>query len=66
MTIESRDDIEGLQRVGAIVSRVLARMLDSLEPGMTTAELDALGERWLAEAGARSAPRLSYGFPGAT
>ena len=66
MTIESRDDIEGLQRVGAIVSSVLARMLDSLEPGMTTAELDALGERWLAEAGARSAPRLTYGFPGAT
>lgn len=66
MTIESREDVEGLQRVGAIVSRVLARMLDSLEPGMTTAELDALGERWLAEAGARSAPRLAYGFPGAT
>lgn len=66
MTIESRDDIVGLQRVGAIVSRVLARMLDALEPGMTTAELDALGERWLAEAGARPAPRLSYGFPGAT
>lgn len=66
MTIESREDIAGLQRVGAIVSRVLARMLDSLEPGMTTAELDALGERWLAEAGARSAPRLAYGFPGAT
>ncbi|MGD9835694.1 MAG: type I methionyl aminopeptidase [Piscinibacter sp.] len=66
MTIESRDDIEGLQRVGAIVSRVLARMLDALEPGMTTAELDALGERWLAEAGARPAPRLAYDFPGAT
>ena len=66
MTIESRDDVDGLRRVGAVVSRVLARMLDSLEPGMTTAELDALGERWLAEAGARSAPRLSYGFPGAT
>ncbi len=66
MTIESREDVAGLQRVGAIVSRVLARMLDSLEPGITTAELDALGERWLAEAGARSAPRLAYGFPGAT
>jgi len=33
---------------------------------MTTAELDALGERWLAEHGARSAPRLMYDFPGAT
>jgi methionyl aminopeptidase len=66
MTIESQQDIEGLQRVGRIVAQVLQRMLDALEPGMTTAELDALGERWLAEAGARSAPRLAYDFPGAT
>jgi methionyl aminopeptidase len=41
-------------------------MLDALEPGMTTAELDALGEALLDRRGARSAPRLSYGFPGAT
>ncbi|WP_341890793.1 type I methionyl aminopeptidase [Variovorax sp. YR752] len=66
MTIESQADVEALQRIGSIVSRVLERMLDALEPGITTAELDALGERWLAEAGARSAPRLSYNFPGAT
>lgn len=66
MTIESQADVDALQRVGSIVSRVLERMLGALEPGMTTAELDALGERWLAEAGARSAPRLSYDFPGAT
>ncbi|MFT3956223.1 MAG: type I methionyl aminopeptidase [Piscinibacter sp.] len=66
MTIESQADVQALQRIGAIVSRVLERMLDALEPGITTAELDALGERWLAEAGARSAPRLSYDFPGAT
>jgi methionyl aminopeptidase len=41
-------------------------MLDALEPGMTTAELDDLGARLLAKAGARSAPRLAYRFPGAT
>lgn len=66
MTIESQADVDALQRVGSIVSRVLERMLGALEPGMTTAELDTLGEHWLAEAGARSAPRLSYDFPGAT
>lgn len=66
MTIESQADVDALKRIGSIVSRVLERMLDALEPGITTAELDALGDRWLAEAGARSAPRLSYGFPGAT
>jgi methionyl aminopeptidase len=66
MTIESQQDVQALQRIGRIVSLVLQRMLDATRPGMTTAELDALGERWLAEHGAQSAPRLSYGFPGAT
>jgi len=37
----------------------------TLEPGMTTAELDAVGGRGLYEHyGARSAPRAVYGFPG--
>lgn len=66
MTIESERDVECLRRVGGAVSRVLQRMLDALEPGMTTAELDALGARWLAEEGARSAPQITYDFPGAT
>jgi methionyl aminopeptidase len=66
MTIETQDDVTGLQRIGRVVSRVLQQMLDAAEPGMSTRELDALGERWLAEHGARSAPRLTYDFPGHT
>ncbi|MBI3222822.1 MAG: type I methionyl aminopeptidase [Nitrosomonadales bacterium] len=66
MTIESQSDIVALQRIGRIVSLVLHRMLDSIEPGMTTAELDAIGARMLAEFGVRSAPQLAYDFPGAT
>jgi methionyl aminopeptidase len=66
MTIESDEDLEGLKRIGRIVSRVLHDMLDAIEPGMTTAELDGMGARWLAEYGARSAPQLTYNFPGAT
>src|SRR5690554_4129671 len=66
MTIETQDDIIALERIGKVVASVLQRMLDAVEPGMSTRELDALGERWLAEAGARSAPRLTYDFPGAT
>ena len=38
----------------------------ALEPGITTAELDAIGRKVLEDAGARSAPELSYNFPGAT
>lgn len=66
MTIETSDDVTALQRIGAIVSRTLHEMLDAVEPGMTTAELDSLGEQLLHQHGARSAPRLTYGFPGAT
>lgn len=66
MTIESPSDIQALQRIGGIVARVRETMLAAARPGMTTAELDAIGERLLAEAGARSAPRLTYDFPGAT
>lgn len=66
MTIETEDDVVALKRIGKIVSSVLHAMLDAAEPGMTTRELDALGEQWLARHGARSAPRLTYDFPGAT
>ncbi|HTE42305.1 MAG TPA: type I methionyl aminopeptidase [Steroidobacteraceae bacterium] len=66
MTIQSQADIDALKRVGAIVSSVLKTMLDSIEPGMTTAELNAIGARLLAEKGARSAPQVMYNFPAAT
>src|SRR6185312_9448287 len=66
MTIRTEEDVEGLKRAGHVVSDVLRRMAHATEPGMTSAELDALGAKWLAEADAESAPRLTYGFPGAT
>ncbi|WP_077033921.1 type I methionyl aminopeptidase [Pelomonas sp. KK5] len=66
MTIETEDDVLALKRIGSIVSRVLQQMLDAAEPGMTTRELDALGARLLDQHGARSAPQLTYNFPGAT
>lgn len=66
MTIETAADVDALHRVGALVSRTLQAMLDAAGPGMSTAELDAIGARMLAEAGARSAPQLAYGFPAAT
>lgn len=66
MTIETEADVEGLRKVGRVVSLVLERMLGAAEPGMTTGELDDLGAKLLEEHGARSAPRLVYDFPGAT
>lgn len=66
MTIESQADLDGVQAAGQVVAQVLARMLAAVRPGVSTAELDAQGAHWLAEAGAESAPQVCYGFPGAT
>ena len=66
MTIETQEDVLGLTRIGRIVSLILQRMLDAAQPGMTTRDLDQLGAALLAEHGARSAPQLTYNFPGAT
>lgn len=66
MTISDDDELARLQAIGRIVANTLAAMGAAIEPGMTTAELDAIGERMLADAGARSAPRLAYDFPGFT
>lgn len=66
MTVETERDIDGLKRVGRVVAVVLREMLDSIEAGMTTAELDGVGRALLARHGARSAPEVAYNFPGAT
>ncbi len=66
MTIESQRDVDGLMRVGRVVAEVLQEMLAAIEPGITTQELDQLGQKLLTQHGARSAPRLAYEFPGAT
>lgn len=66
MTIETQQDVAALQRIGKIVASTLHHMLDAAEPGMTTRELDLLGEQLLANHGARSAPKLTYNFPGST
>jgi methionyl aminopeptidase len=64
MTIEREDQLDGLKHIGRIVARALELMRASAEPGMTTAELDAIGAEYLDLEGARPAPRLTYGFPG--
>ncbi|MSS71870.1 MAG: type I methionyl aminopeptidase [Candidatus Latescibacteria bacterium] len=66
MSIESEKDFTGLSRAGKVVSLTLREMKQRLCPGMTTAELDAVGAKMFARYGARSAPQLVYGFPGTT
>jgi methionyl aminopeptidase len=66
MTIDNDDDLLGLQRAGRAVADARDAMLRALRPGMTTADLDAVGRDTLQAHGARSAPNLAYDFPGTT
>jgi methionyl aminopeptidase len=64
MSISNPADLHGIRHVGRVVARALAAMRAAVVPGITTGELDAIGEAVLAQHGARSAPRTRYGFPG--
>jgi methionyl aminopeptidase len=64
ITVESGRDLAGLRRVGRVVTLAIEEMKTALDPGMTTAELDAVGAGVYARYGARSAPQAVYGFPG--
>ncbi len=66
MTIGNEDELDAMKRIGAIVARILRQMAAAVEPGIRTDELDELGRQALAVEGARSAPEVSYNFPGAT
>lgn len=66
MTIENEEQLERLREIGLIVARVRDAMGAALEAGMTTKELDDLGRALLEKEGARSAPEITYDFPGAT
>ena len=65
MTVESDNDVVGLQRAGRVVAEAREAMLAAVAPGVTTAELDAIGRGVLARHGANPAPP-TRGFPAAT
>lgn len=66
MTVENERDIVGLMKIGRIVALTLNHMLDHIELGISTKELDAIGAAFLQKHGARSAPILAYKYPGFT
>jgi methionyl aminopeptidase len=65
MSIRSRRDFEKLRAIGRIVRLALDAAAAGVRPGITTAELDAIGARVLVDQGAESAPPKVYGFPSA-
>ena len=66
MSITTPEELEHLKAVGAVVHHVLDAMKQGVRPGVTTAELDAIGNKVMRQEGAQSAPALVYQFPGSS
>src|SRR3954454_287308 len=64
MTIESKNDLTAMRAIGKLVAETLREMRASLVPRITTEQLDEIGAKYLRRHGARSAPQLTYDFPG--
>ena len=66
MSITNESELTGIQKVSEAVAFTLREMISYAQPGMTTKDLDEYGAKILSDFGAKSAPYLTYGFPGWT
>lgn len=66
MSIASQNDLAGMKMISEAVGTTLKEMREFARPGMSTKELDEYGRLILENFGAKSAPKLTYGFPGWT
>jgi methionyl aminopeptidase len=64
MSVESLEELLGLNRAGALVARTLSVLREIVCPGITTRMLDTVAAGVFAAHGARSGPILTYGYPG--
>lgn len=66
MSISTESELIGMQKVSDVVAYALKEMREYAQPGITTKQLDDFGASILADFGAKSAPLLTYRFPGCT
>ena len=66
MSITKETELIGMQKASEAVAYTLKEMRSYAQPGMSTKHLDDYGATILSDFGARSAPNLTYGFPGWT
>lgn len=66
MSITKESELAGMREASKAVAETLRQMIRYAQPGMSTKELDEYGAEILADYGAKSAPYLTYGFPGWT
>lgn len=63
VTPKSRDEVARMRRAGRIVAEVLALVETELKPGVSTAHLDAIAERYIRAAGAVPSFKGYHGYP---
>ncbi|PUB34388.1 methionine aminopeptidase type I [Elizabethkingia sp. YR214] len=66
MSITNETELTGMQQVSEAVAYTLKKMKAYARAGMSTKELDDYGAKILDHFGAKSAPLLTYNFPGCT
>jgi methionyl aminopeptidase len=66
MSITREEELIGMKKASEAVALTLKEMRNYAKPGMTTKQLDNFGAKILSDFGAKSAPYLTYGFPGWT
>jgi methionyl aminopeptidase len=62
---KSAAEIEGMARAGELVAETIAVVGDAIQPGITTAELDRIGEDFINEHGGVPTSKGYRGFPAA-
>lgn len=60
---KSREEIEKMDRSHRVVTRILAALVDEVEPGVTTMDLEKSADRMIRESGARPAFKGYRGYP---
>lgn len=64
ITIKSPREVETMAAAGNILATTLARVVDRIEPGVSTQDLDALAEQFIrSHTGAKPSFKGLYGFP---
>jgi methionyl aminopeptidase len=63
ITIHDKDDFESMRKAGNLAARVLDHIVEFVEPGVTTNELNDICHKMTVENGAESAPLGYKGFP---
>lgn len=66
MTITKEYELIGMQKASQAVAYALKEMRNYAKAGITTKQLDDFGGQILNDLGAKSAPYVTYGFPGFT